>query len=106
MNSSLPFLLGLLLVLLWGTTYASNLRQMVDGMSEDAWVLMLKTRTDRPPMPWMNVNQLSEKDARAIYRFIASLGVRGEVMPAAVGVDVDPSTPYFLLEPVFPAPAD
>ena len=38
----------------WGTTYASNLRLLVSGMPEDAWTLMLKTRTDRPPMPWMN----------------------------------------------------
>lgn len=83
----------------WGTTYASNLRLLVRDMSEDAWVTMLKTRADRPPMPWMNVNRLDDNDARAIYRFIASLGVRGERMPAALGPDVEPKTPYFLLEP-------
>lgn len=89
----------------WGTTYASNLRLLVRDMSEDAWVSMLKTRANRPPMPWMNVNKLSDSDARAIYRFIATLGVRGDRMPTALDVAQVPSTPYFLLEPVLPAAA-
>ena len=87
----------------WGTTYSSNLRLLVRDLPEDAWVAMLRSRVDRPPMPWMNVNKLSENDARAIYRFIASLGVRGERMPAAVGPEAEPSTPYFNLEPQVPA---
>ena len=87
----------------WGTTYPSNLRLLVNDMSEDAWVVMLKTRVDRPPMPWMNVNRLSEKDARAMYRFIKSLGAHGERMPTALDPQSEPKTPYFIAEPVFPS---
>lgn len=90
----------------WGTTYASNLRLLVDEMSEDAWVAMLKTRTDRPPMPWMNVNQLGEEDARAMYRFIDSLGAAGDRMPLASDPAQEPSTPYLLMEPVMPRPLE
>lgn len=89
----------------WGTSYASNLRLVVDAMPEDAWVAMLKTRTDRPPMPWMNVNQLSDADSRAIYRYIRSLGPRGERVPAAVDAGDEPVTPYFLFKPVVPGAA-
>lgn len=83
----------------WGTTYPSNLRLLAGEMSEDAWVAMLKTRTDRPPMPWMNLNRMHEADARAVYRFIRSLGSSGTRMPAAVGPGVEPVTPYFDFEP-------
>lgn len=84
----------------WGTTYPSNLRLLVHEMDENAWVKMLRHRTDRPPMPWMNLNQLNEADARAIYKYIRSLGPRGERMPLAVDADVEPATPYILFEPL------
>lgn len=86
----------------WGTTYASNLRLLVDSMNEDAWVAMLRTRTDRPPMPWMNVNRMHETDARAVYRYIRSLGPGGTRMPAAVGPDAEPVTPFYDFEPQHP----
>jgi len=86
----------------WGTTYASNLRLVVDQLDEDAFVTMLATRTDRPPMPWMNMNRMNPDDARSVYRFIRSLGLRGERMPAATGPGVEPLTPYYLLEPTPP----
>ena len=83
----------------WGTTYASNLRIRVNEVSEDEWVGILHTRTAMTPMPWMNVNKMSEKDARSIYKYIKSLGSKGEVMPSAIPPDVEPSTPFLLLEP-------
>jgi len=61
---------------------------------------MLRTRSARPPMPWMNVRQLSETDARAIYRYLQALGPRGVPMPAAVDPGVEPVTPYIVLDPV------
>lgn len=86
----------------WGTTYASNLRLLVHEISEDAWVAVLRARAERPPMPWANVNRMSEPDSRAVYRFIRSLGIRGDRMPVATEADVEPEFPYLLLEPLIP----
>ena len=86
----------------WGTTYPANLRLSVQGMTEDQWVTLMRTRTALDPMPWKNVNQMVESDARAVYRYIVSLGAAGEVMPTAVPPGVEPTTPYVSLEPVFP----
>jgi len=33
----------------WGTTYASNLRLTVPAMTEDTWVVYIKTFKPRPP---------------------------------------------------------
>ncbi|HNP34305.1 MAG TPA: hypothetical protein PKK10_00520 [Woeseiaceae bacterium] len=83
----------------WGTSYASNLRLLAQDLDEDAWVVMLRERQGKPPMPWMNLNRMHDDDARAIYRFIRSLGARGERMPMAVAPGIEPATPYFVLEP-------
>ncbi len=87
----------------WGTTYASNLRLLAQSISEDAWVAYLHTRTERPPMPWMNTNKLSDRDARAIYQYIRALGPKGESMPAGLAPDVEPLTPFVLMVPAQPA---
>ncbi|NNF25996.1 MAG: cytochrome C [Gemmatimonadetes bacterium] len=86
----------------WGTTFPPNLRLTVQDYSEDEFVELLHTRTALPPMPWMNLNQMVESDARALFRYIASLGAAGEVMPAALPPDVEPTTPYLSLVPVEP----
>jgi|AntRauTorcE11897_2_1112592.scaffolds.fasta_scaffold21038_3 mono/diheme cytochrome c family protein len=83
----------------WGTTYASNLRLRVQEMSEDAWVNTLHTRNAMPPMPWFNVKNLSDQDARALYQYIKSLGPKGEKMPAALSPGKEPQTPYLSLIP-------
>lgn len=83
----------------WGTTYPSNLRILVTETDEDAFVTMLHERKDRPPMPWVSVNNMSEADARAVYRFIRGLGSTGTRMPTAVPPGVEPETPYILFEP-------
>lgn len=62
----------------WGTTYGSNLRIYMNGISEDDWVLEAKTLKRRPPMPWFNLNNMEEADLRAIHRFVLSLGAPGE----------------------------
>ena len=66
----------------WGTTYASNLRLLIAGMSENDWVKLSKTLKTRPPMPWFNVNKWSEGDMRAFYQYVKSLGAAGEPAPA------------------------
>ena len=86
----------------WGTTYARNLRLSVQNYSEAQWVDLLATRKALPPMPWMNVNQMAEADAVALYRFIQSLGPAGEAMPAPLTPDQEPTTPYFVMTPFMP----
>lgn len=83
----------------WGTTYASNLRLRVHEMSEDTWVNTLHTRNQLPPMPWFNVKNISDRDARAMYAYIKSLGPKGEHMPKPLPPGKDPQTPYFSLFP-------
>jgi mono/diheme cytochrome c family protein len=83
----------------WGTTYGSNLRLIAHELPEEVFVQILHTRTEAPPMPWTSVNALSDRDARAIYAFIRSLGPKGEPMPTAVAPGKEPATPYFLMEP-------
>lgn len=83
----------------WGTTYAANLRNSVQILSEDDWVMIVHTRTTNPPMPWSSLNSLSERDARAIYRYIRSLGPAGDPMPFYVPPDQEPTTPYLSMAP-------
>jgi len=86
----------------WGTTYPPNLRLRVQEWTEDDFVQTLHERKTLPPMPWMNVNQMSEQDARAVYRYIRSLGPTGQHSPAAVPPDQEPTTPYLSLMPTMP----
>jgi mono/diheme cytochrome c family protein len=81
----------------WGTTYPPNLRLTVQQMSEDQWVQLLRTRNERPPMPWMNVRQASERDLRALYSYIKSLGPTGEPAPAYLPPGQEPEAPYFTI---------
>lgn len=83
----------------WGTTYASNLRLYADTISADRWVEVLHTRTAMPPMPWMNVNEISEQDARAIYAYLKQLGPKGKPMPENVPPGEEPKTPYITMTP-------
>ena len=84
----------------WGTTYASNLRLFVSGMTEDQWVRTARVLKSRPPMPWFTLNIMHEEELRAIYQFIRYLGPGGEPAPAYVPPDQEPKTPYAL----FPHP--
>lgn len=83
----------------WGTTYPTNLRLRVQEWSEEQWVQNLAKRKALPPMPWMNINQMHERDMRAIYTYINSLGPKGEHMPLAVAPGAVPATPYLSLFP-------
>jgi len=84
----------------WGTTYGSNLRLFVEGMTEEEWVAAAKTLKRRPTMPWFNLNAMNDEDLKAIYQFIRFLGPGGEPAPAYVPPDQEPTTPFAL----FPSP--
>jgi hypothetical protein len=42
---------------------------------------------------------MSEPDARAIYKYIKSLGKKGVEVPVMVPPDQEPKTPFLSLEP-------
>jgi mono/diheme cytochrome c family protein len=78
----------------WGTTYPANLRLSIPKLSEDEWVKKAKTLSTRPPMPWFNVQRMTERDLRAIYRYVRYLGPAGKPAPDYVSPDKTPPQPY------------
>lgn len=89
----------------WGTSYAANLRLVTSRTAEDRWVEILTTADGghgRPPMPWMNTAQMSQRDLRNLYRYIRALGPRGDRAPRAVPPDSAPTTPFILMVPQQP----
>ena len=83
----------------WGTTYPPNLRLTVQDLDEDAFVQMAHSRRSLPPMPWMNLNQMTDRDLRSVYRYLKAIGPAGERAPAPLPPEVEPDTPYLLLVP-------
>ncbi len=65
----------------WGTTYASNLRLFIGKHTEDSWLRTARSFKPRPPMPWFNLHAMNERDLRALYRYIKSIGPAGEPAP-------------------------
>jgi len=84
----------------WGTTYASNLRALLQGLDEEQWLILAKSLKARPPMPWFNLNIMKDEDLRAIYAYIRHLGPGGGAVPAYVPPEREPNPPYAL----FPSP--
>lgn len=82
----------------WGTTYPVNLRLYVQKITEKEWVARVR-QPMRPPMPWFNLRDMTDKDLIALYRYIRAIGPAGEPAPVAAGPGVKVSTPYFEFVP-------
>ena len=80
----------------WGTTYPTNVRLLVQSMSEEGWVGWARTARTAPPMPYWALNAMTPGDLRAVYQFIRSLGPRGVPAPADLPPGQIPSTPSIL----------
>ena len=78
----------------WGTTYATNLRLSMQDLTEEQWVQKGKALSTRPPMPWFDIQAMSDDDLRAIYRYVRSLGPAGKPAPAYVPPLITPRGPY------------
>ena len=78
----------------WGTTYATNLRTMLNGMTEAQWLQKARTMEPRPPMPWFNVRAMSDTDLKAMYAYVKSLGPAGQPAPAYVPPGQTPKGPF------------
>ena len=89
----------------WGTVYGKNLRIIVSHISEDRWVKVLQTADSgdgRPPMPWWNTARMNERDLRAMYRYVKSLGPKQNGIPRGLPPGKEPKGPYISLETVQP----
>lgn len=82
----------------WGTSYPTNLRLYVQGLSEAQWVARVR-QPMRPPMPWFNLREMTDADLSALYRYLRELGPAGRPAPAAVAPGVAVTTPYFDFTP-------
>lgn len=91
----------------WGVTYPTNLRLLLANMTESGWVQFIKNvgPAVRPPMPWYNLQRLSESDQRAIYAYIHSLGPAGKAVPGDVPPGGTATTPVILFQPIPPTTA-
>jgi mono/diheme cytochrome c family protein len=78
----------------WGTTYAPNLRLLLNELTEADWLVRAR-EPKRPPMPWFNLSAMTDADLVAMYRFVRSLGPAGEPAPVAAAPGEAVSTPYF-----------
>ncbi|HEX7917084.1 c-type cytochrome [Rudaea sp.] len=80
----------------WGTTYPTNLRLLLNGMSEQQWLTHARTMQPRPPMPWFNVRAMNDDDLKAIYAFVKTLGPAGSPAPDYVPPGKDVAGPVVL----------
>jgi len=80
----------------WGTTYATNLRLFVQNMTSQQWLQHVATMQPRPPMPFFNVQAMTERDRKAIYAYLKAAGPAGEQAPAWVPPGKEPKPPYAL----------
>ncbi len=85
----------------WGTTYPANLRRLAPTMTEAQWLVYARQER-RPPMPWFALRDMSDRDVRAIYRYLRHVGPAGEIAPAYVPPDKEPKGPVIL----FPTPPE
>jgi mono/diheme cytochrome c family protein len=84
----------------WGTTYPSNLRLKIGAMDLATWKTFARSLTTRPPMPYWAVNAMSDRDLEALWAYVHSLGLAGELAPPALPPGVEPAGPVVR----FPAP--
>lgn len=86
----------------WGTSYPTNLRLNLSRMTESQWVAYAQKLQVRPPMPWFNLNKMSEADLRAFYQFVRNLGAAGKPAPDGLPPNAEPKTSFVVFVPQAP----
>ena len=77
-----------------GTVYASNLRLVMQELTEDGWVQLARVGQWRAPMPWWSLRDYTDDELRAIYRYVRSLKPLGTRAPDALPAGQMPPKPY------------
>ena len=78
----------------WGTAYPSNLRLLLNNISEDDWLVLARQMRQDSPMSWVRLPKATERDLRAVYRIVKYLGPKGIPAPASLPAGVVPKTDY------------
>jgi mono/diheme cytochrome c family protein len=82
----------------WGATYPINLRLKMQAITESQWMAQARKEA-RPPMPWFALAAMSDRDLKAIYQYIHSLGAKGLPTPDYVPPGHAVNTPYIEFVP-------
>jgi mono/diheme cytochrome c family protein len=77
----------------WGTTYAVNLRLLMNSLTEEQWVEQARNVHPRPPMPWWSLRDMNEEDLKALYAYVKWLGPAGEPAPNSLPPGQQPAGP-------------
>ena len=78
----------------WGTVYPSNLRLMLNDISEEDWLVLARKMRQSSPMSWVKLPKVTEQDLRAVYRYVKYLGPKGSPAPGRLPAGVIPTTEY------------
>jgi hypothetical protein len=78
----------------YGTTYPTNLRLLLNNMTEDEWLVLAKQMRKNSPMAWVMLPTTVDQDLRAIYKFIKYLGPKGTPALSSLEAGVIPTTHY------------
>ena len=68
----------------WGAAFPTNLRLNLLRFDDDGWLRYARNVETRPPMPWIDLNRMSDEDLLAILRYVQWLGPKGEPAPQAL----------------------
>jgi mono/diheme cytochrome c family protein len=77
----------------WGTTYAVNLRLLINSLTEEQWVVQARNVHPRPPMPWWSLRDMNQEDLKALYAYVKWLGPAGEPAPTSLPPGQQPAGP-------------
>ena len=78
----------------YGTAYPTNLRLLLNNMTEDEWLALAKQMRDDSPMAWVMLSTTVDQDLRAIYKFVKNLGPKGTPALSRLPAGVMPTTQY------------
>ena len=78
----------------FGTTYPTNLRLLLNNMSEEEWLALAKQMREDSPMTWVMLRKALDQDLRAVYAFVKYLGSKGVPAPTLLPPEVKPTTQY------------
>jgi hypothetical protein len=77
-----------------GTVYPTNLRLLLNDMTEEDWLLLARQMRKDSPMDWVMLSEAVDQDLRAIYKFVKYLGPKGTPALSRVPAGVLPTTQY------------